>query len=47
VRLGKDDWEARIGRLQGVLAQLGAARETATSIDLRFRNQVVLRTQPK
>ena len=47
VRLGKDDWEARIGRLQGVLAQLGASKETATSIDLRFKNQVVLRTQPK
>ena len=47
VRLGKDDWEARIGRLQGVLAQLGATKETATSIDLRFKNQVVLRTQPK
>jgi cell division protein FtsQ len=47
VRLGKDDWEARIGRLQGVLAQLRAAGETAASIDLRFRDQVVLRTQPK
>ncbi len=47
VRLGKDDWEARIGRLQGVLAQLRAARETAASIDLRFRDQVVLRTQGK
>ena len=47
VRLGKDDWEARIGRLQGVLAQLAASKETATSIDLRFRNQVVLRTRPK
>ena len=47
VRLGKDDWEARIGRLQGVLAQLRTARETAASIDLRFRDQIVLRTQPK
>jgi cell division protein FtsQ len=47
VRLGKDDWEARLGRLQGVLAQLGAAGETPTSIDLRFRGQVVLRTPAK
>ena len=44
VRLGQDDWEARIGRLQGVLAQLGASGETVTSIDLRFRDQVVLKT---
>jgi cell division protein FtsQ len=47
VRLGKDDWEARLGRLQGVLAQLGAAGERPISIDLRFRGQVVLRTPPK
>lgn len=47
VRLGKDDWEARLGRLQGVLAQLGAAGETPISIDLRFRGQVVLRTPAK
>jgi cell division protein FtsQ len=44
VRLGKDDWEARLGRLQGVLAQLAASGETVTSIDLRFRGQVVFRT---
>jgi cell division protein FtsQ len=44
VRLGKADWEARLGRLQGVLAQLGASGETVTSIDLRFRDQVVLKT---
>jgi cell division protein FtsQ len=47
VRLGQDDWEARIGRLQGVLAQLGASGETVTSIDLRFRDQVVLKTPVK
>lgn len=47
VRLGKDDWEARLGRLQGVLAQLGAAGKTPISIDLRFRGQVVLRTPAK
>ncbi len=43
VRLGQEDWEARLGRLQGVLAQLGASGETVTSIDLRFRDQVVLK----
>jgi cell division protein FtsQ len=47
VRLGKEDWEARLGRLQGVLAQLAATGETPISIDLRFRGQVVLRTPPK
>jgi len=47
VRLGQDDWEARIGRLQGVLAQLGASGETVSSIDLRFRDQVVLKTAVK
>ncbi len=47
VRLGKDDWDARLGRLQGVLAQLAAAGETPLSIDLRFRGQVVLRTPTK
>jgi cell division protein FtsQ len=47
VRLGKDDWEARIGRLQGVLAQLGASGEGVTSVDLRFRDQVVLKTAAK
>ena len=43
VRLGSDDWEARLGRLLGVLAQLRAAGEAVTSIDLRFRDQVVLK----
>lgn len=44
VRLGPTDWEARLARLVGVLAQLEAARETVTAIDLRFRDQVVLKT---
>ncbi|HET8578653.1 MAG TPA: FtsQ-type POTRA domain-containing protein [Methylomirabilota bacterium] len=44
VRLGAEDWEARLGRLLGVLAQLRAAGEVVTSIDLRFRDQVVLKT---
>ena len=47
VRLGKDDWDARLGRLQGVRAQLAATGETPLSIDLRFRGQVVLRTPTK
>jgi cell division septal protein FtsQ len=44
VRLGAEDWEARLGRLQGVLAQVRAGGEPVTSIDLRFRDQVVLKT---
>ena len=44
VRLGRDDWDDRLGRLEGVLAQLRASGERAMSIDLRFRDQVVLRT---
>jgi cell division protein FtsQ len=47
VRLGKEDWEARLGRLLGVLAQLTASGEAVTSIDLRFRDQVVLKTPVK
>lgn len=44
VRIGQEDWEARLGRLLGVLAQLKASGEVVTAIDLRFRNQVVLQT---
>jgi cell division protein FtsQ len=44
VRLGREDWGDRMGRLGGVLAQLRASGQRATSIDLRFRDQVVLRT---
>jgi len=44
VRLGSEDWNDRLGRLGGVLAQLRASGQKATSIDLRFRDQVVLRT---
>lgn len=44
VRLGSEDWDDRLGRLGGVLAQLRASGQGATSIDLRFRDQVVLRT---
>ena len=44
VRLGREDWDDRLGRLSGVLGQLRASGQSATSIDLRFRDQVVLRT---
>lgn len=44
VRLGAEDWEARLGRLQGVLAQMRAGGEAVSAIDLRFRDQVVLKT---
>lgn len=44
VRLGREDWDNRLERLGGVLAQLRASGQRATSIDLRFRDQVVLRT---
>ena len=44
VRLGGEDWDDRLGRLGGVLDQLRASGQRATSIDLRFHDQVVLRT---
>jgi len=44
VRIGSDDWEGRLARLQGVLAQLRAGGEVVGAIDLRFRDQVVLKT---
>ena len=43
VRLGAEDWEARLARLQGVLAQVRAGGEAVGAIDLRFRDQVVLK----
>lgn len=42
VRLGTEDWEGRLARLEGVLAQVASAAEPVTTIDLRFRDQVVL-----
>lgn len=47
VRLGAEDWEARLGRLQGVLAQVRATGQPVSAIDLRFRDQVVLKTVAK
>ncbi|MCI0546111.1 MAG: FtsQ-type POTRA domain-containing protein [Candidatus Rokubacteria bacterium] len=43
VRLGREDWEGRLPRLQGVLAQVAQSGEGVVSIDLRFRDQVVLK----
>lgn len=43
VRLGAEDWEARIARLLGVLAQLSSTGEAVSAIDLRFRNQIILK----
>jgi cell division protein FtsQ len=43
VRLGTEDWEERLARLEGVLAQTAEEGAEVRSIDLRFRDQVVLR----
>ena len=43
VRLGEEEWDARIPRLIGVLAQLASSGEAVSAIDLRFRDQVVLK----
>jgi cell division septal protein FtsQ len=42
VRLGTDGWGDRLARLDGVLGELDARGERLASIDLRFRDQVVL-----
>jgi cell division septal protein FtsQ len=41
VRLGNEEWEERLARLEGVLAQV--ATQDINGVDLRFRDQVVLR----
>ncbi len=43
VRLGTEDWEERLARLEGVLMQVAARTDAIRAIDLRFRDQVVLR----
>jgi cell division protein FtsQ len=46
VRLGSEQWEERLARLEGVLDQLAiqdGKSGTITAVDLRFRDQVVLR----
>jgi cell division protein FtsQ len=45
VRLGSEEWEERLARLEGVLAQV--ATEDVHGVDLRFRDQVVLRRADK
>jgi cell division septal protein FtsQ len=41
VRLGTEQWEERLARLEGVLAQV--ATGDVQGVDLRFRDQVVLK----
>jgi len=41
VRLGTEEWDERLARLEGVLAQV--ATQDVHGVDLRFRDQVVLR----
>jgi cell division protein FtsQ len=43
VRLGREEWETRLPRLQGVLAQVAVSGDAVSSIDLRFRDLVVLK----
>jgi cell division protein FtsQ len=40
VRLGTEDWDERLARLEGVLAQ--AVTQDVRTVDLRYRDQVVL-----
>ena len=42
VRLGADEWEERLARLEVVLAQKTAREGAIRMVDLRFRDQVVL-----
>jgi cell division protein FtsQ len=42
VRLGTEEWEERLSRLQRILGQVGRDGEAVRAIDLRFRDQVVL-----
>jgi cell division septal protein FtsQ len=46
VRLGTEEWDSRLGRLESVLQEIANAPEAVTSIDLRFRDQVVLNGGP-
>lgn len=43
VRLGTEDWDERLARLPGVLAQVAGQEDAVRAIDLRFRDQVVLK----
>jgi cell division protein FtsQ len=46
VRLGLEGWADRLARLEGVLGELDTHGERVLSIDLRFRDQVVLTPRP-
>jgi cell division septal protein FtsQ len=43
VRIGDEDWEQRLARLEGLLAQV-SSQSTVIAIDLRYRDQVILKT---
>jgi cell division septal protein FtsQ len=43
VRLGTEEWTDRLARLEGVLAQVTRDDARVSMVDLRFRDQVVLR----
>jgi cell division septal protein FtsQ len=42
VRVGTEDWDERLARLDGVLAELDSRGERILAVDLRFRDLVVL-----
>jgi cell division septal protein FtsQ len=42
VRLGAEDWDERLARLEGLLSQPAALEGHVRTVDLRFRDQVVL-----
>ena len=42
VRLGSEEWEERLARLERILKQVGRDGEAVRAIDMRFRDQVVL-----
>jgi cell division protein FtsQ len=43
VRLGHEEWEQRLARLEGVLAQVGGQEPAVSAIDLRYQDQVILK----
>ena len=42
VRLGSEEWEERLARLERILKQVSRDGEAVRAIDMRFRDQVVL-----
>lgn len=47
VRLGNADWEERLARLDGVLAQIRSLGEPVEYVDLRFKDQVVFKPRAR